>query len=123
MSGYTYNPHRMRELRDEEQAAEDERRGVWTDAKPGYTESETVYVIEYRQGNDPAWYSASPFYEPVRLQYEETHSELEAHEVAARILSGEWGVQRQRDPATDNITTVRVIERVSSAKIISQVDR
>lgn len=107
------------ELRQQERADGERERKRWSAAGPGYSETETVYVIEYRKHGDPTWFGCSPFFEPLRLRPEETHSRAEAEEVAALI-------KQDRHPVSKNATeysieAVRVIERTATAKIIAQI--
>ena len=113
---------RIHELRKEWLAESDRRRDQWDAEIAGFTEDQTVYVIEYRCDDNPTWFSATPFYDPVRVQPGETHDEAEAHTVAAKILAGTWGTSKQSNPGSDNVTGVRVIERYSKATIISQTE-
>jgi hypothetical protein len=122
MSRYTEEENRRRSLMRRQEMADDARRKtMWNAAGVGFSETETEYGIEYRRDADPAWYSADPFYEPLRLHTDLTHSREEALVVAEEIRAGRWGVTKQSGPGTYNITGVRVYERVSSAKIIHQL--
>lgn len=87
----------------------------------GFAEESTEYVIEYHKGNDTTWYSTSPFYEPVSLHPDRTEDKTEALLVAAMLLRGERSTQRGRDPQREDVRTVRIIERTTSAKIIDVI--
>lgn len=110
---------RLNAMRQQEQADGDRERQLWQSAGVGYSETGTEYVIEYRKHGDPTWYGCSPFFEPLRLRTEETHSKAEAEEVAALIKRGERPVSK--NAAEHGIEAVRVIERTATAKIITQI--
>lgn len=113
---------RLRAMRRQESADAERERQLWCSVGPGYSETETVYVIEYREQGDHNWLGCSPFYDPLRMRPEETHSKEEAKEVAALILEGKRATDRGA-MAMKGIGAVRIIERVASAKIITQLTR
>lgn len=94
----------------------------WQAAGLGYIDADVEYVIEYRKGaDDPAWYTANPFYDPVSLNPDRTADKTEALLVAAMLLRGERGTQRGRNPQREDVREVRIIERTISAKIIDVI--
>lgn len=107
------------ELRQQERADGDRNRERWHAASPGYSETETVYVIEYRRDGDPTWFGCSPFFEPVSLRPEETHSRQEAEEAAVLLMRGERRLNKQDAPR--NLDAVRIIERIATARIVTQI--
>lgn len=122
MAGYTEEENRRRAaMQSQERADEDRRLSMWHAAPVGWSETETVYVIEYRNPGDPSWYGCSPFHTPLRLRPEETHNQYEAEEVARLILAGEWAKNRQEEPGAHPVDATRVIERISTGKIILHV--
>lgn len=119
MGRYTEEENRRRAAMQNQRRADEERRqSMWHAAYVGYAQEATEYAIEYRENDDPVWYSASPFYDPVRLDTDTTHNEAEAEEIAGLILTGKWAVTKQNEPGDRRITGVRIIERYSRAKII-----
>jgi hypothetical protein len=94
---------------------------AWNAAPVGYVETETVYGIAYRKDSDPQWYSAAPFYTPVRPNPCETHDQAEAEQVAALVLLHERAVSHQSRPGAVNVTAVRIVERVNTAKILKEL--
>jgi len=122
MTNYTREElDRLNSMRRQRMGDSERERDQWDAAPVGWSESETVYVIEYQHPGDPTWYAASPFYTPLRLNSDETHSKEEAHEVAVMIRKGERAVSKGQEGRPSLVAAVRVIERVSSAKIISQL--
>lgn len=122
MGAYTKEElQRIYLMRRQERADDDRRREQWNAAPVGWTEDETVYVIEYRIGVGETWNGCSPFFDPLSTSPEETHSRHIAEDVAQELLDGKRGPNKTADPADRDITAVRIIERVSTAKIISMV--
>ena len=123
MGAYTKDElKQIHEMRKEERAESDRRKEEWDTAKPGFTEEGTVYTIEFRHDDLPTWFGTTPFFDPIRIDPGETEDEAEAHAVAAEILMGKRGVDKQNDPGDYNITGVRVVKRYCSATIISQTE-
>lgn len=123
MGAYTQDElKQVREMREAQQEESARRRTEWNAAQTGFIEAETVYVIEYRHDDDPTWYGAAPFFDPLRVDTDETHDEDEAHAVAVELLNHKRGVRKQSSPGAYNVTGVRVIERKNSAQIISQTE-
>lgn len=124
MAAYTKEElQRISAMRRQARADDERRQSMWTHAQPGHTSSDTNYVIEYRTDDHPTWFAASPFYDPLRVDPDRTHSKEEAEEVAALILLGTWGVAKQSDPGAVNVTAVRVIKGTWTSKIVQQLDR
>jgi len=111
---------RLHAMRQQRRGDDERRQERWNAIGVGYSETETAYRIEHQNHGDPIWYAASPFYTPLRLDPDETHSKEEAHEVAAMLRKGERAVSKGQEGRPSLVAAVRVIERVSSAKIISQ---
>lgn len=109
----------VRQLRQKERAESAREKQRWDEAVAGFEEEETVYTIQYLLNGRSAWFAASPFFEPVRTQPDETHDENEAHRVAAELLAGQRGVTKQSAPDSE-IVGVRVVERYTRATIVSQ---
>lgn len=107
------------ELRQQERADGERERKRWNEAGPGYSETETVYAIEYRRDGDPTWFGCSPFFEPVSLRPQETRSRQEAEEVAVLLMRGER--RRHKQDAPRSLDAVRIIERIAAARIITQI--
>lgn len=117
--GVSEEARSLRELREQERADGERERKRWNAATPGYSETGTVYAIEYRRDGDPTWFGCSPFFEPLRLRSEETHSRQEAEEVAVLLMRGERRLNKQDAPRS--LDAVRIIERIATARIVTQI--
>lgn len=123
MTGYTDEElKQLRTMRRQEQADGEREWQRWNAAGPGFSDEETVYVIEYREWGDHVWIGCSPFFDPIRVRPEETHSREEAEEVARLVLEGKRATNKGA-MAYKGIDAVRIITRVSSAKILTQLTR
>jgi len=111
----------LHELRQQERADGKRESERWNAATPGYIETGTVYVIEYRRDGDLTWFGCSPFFEPVSLRPGETRSRQEAEEIAVLLMRGERRLNKQDAPRS--LDAVRIIERVATARIVTQILR
>lgn len=108
-------------MRQQRSADCDREKQRWDAAYAGYEETETYYVIQYMEEGRHGWISCDPFYAPLRLDRDRTHSKAEAYEVAAKLLAGEWATRKQAEPGDTKIAQVQVIECVSSQKILKRL--
>lgn len=122
MGRYTEEENRrinaMRRQRQADQQRADEH---WSALGVGYKDTDTEYRVYYQDTNDRCgWISASPFYEPLSDHPDWTHDSQRAEEIADLIMAGQWAVEKQSEPGKVSITAVRVVETITTGKIIHQ---
>jgi hypothetical protein len=118
MSGWTKEElKQMNQMREAEREEWDRSRQEWNNARFGYSETETVYVIEYLTEGG-VWAGTDPFYDPISHRPGETDDEGHAHDVAAELVLGTRAVSR--GAPLGGVHAVRVIRRTATATIISE---
>lgn len=110
----------FRRLREEQRERDDREREAWRRAATGYTDTDVVYAVQYRKPDDQAWYVASPFFEPLQLEPDETEDRERALAMAKAIKEGRHPTSRGREITP--ITATRVIERVHRATVAAMFE-